>query len=139
MKVVLKLVKGFYVTSSVHTCVHRVRHAPSHAALKGAVLTWAARIQMAPCLVCVGVTDAPLGASVIGPEGLVAAVMVTVVSAATLGQGDTGVAIQHEPRVTLAGLHTSQGAGPRTEWVLTGGGAGCATGLIMAIQWTGHG
>lgn len=131
------MVKGFYVTSSVHT--RWVWHTASGAVLKSAVLTWTARIQTALCLVRVGVTNAPLGASLISPEGLVAAEMVTVVSAATLGQGDTGVAIQHEPWVTLAGLHTSQGAGPRTEWVPTGGRAGCATELITAIQWTGHG
>ena len=67
---------------------------------------------MALHLVGVGVTSAALSASLISPEGLVAVVTVTIVSAATLGRGDTGVAIQDQSWITLAGLHTSQRAWP---------------------------
>ena len=79
--------------------------------LKTAVFSGSARIQMALGLVGVGVAHTPLGASLVGPEGLLAVVMVAVVSAATLGRGHAGVTVQDEPWVTLAGLHTGPGAG----------------------------
>lgn len=112
MKIIVTLVKGVYVTSSVHASLRGVRHTASDAILKTAVFMWTTRIQMALRLARVGFTNTLFSAFLVSPEGLVAVVMIAVVSAATLGQGDTGVAIQDEPWVTLAGLHTSQCAGP---------------------------
>lgn len=105
------LVKGDYVMPGVHACLPGVRHAASDSTLKTTVFFRAARIHTALRLVCVVVTNTLFGTSLVSPEGLVAVVMVAVVSAATLGQGDTGVTIEDEPWVALAGLHTSQGAG----------------------------
>lgn len=53
-----------------------------------------------------------LSAVVISQESLVAVVMVPIVSEATLGQRDTDVTIQEEPRVTLTSLYTNCCAGP---------------------------
>lgn len=112
MQIIVMLVKGDYVMTSVHTCLLMVQHTASDTILKTAVFIWATGIQMTVCLVGVGVTDALFSAFLISPEGLVAVVIVAVVSAATLGQEDTVVAVQDKPWVTLAGLHTSQCAGP---------------------------
>ncbi len=97
MQIKVMLVEGDYVMTSVHACLLWVRHTASHSILKTAVFIGAARIQMALCLVGVGVTNTLFSASLISPEGLVAVVTVAVVSATTLGQGDTGVTIQDEP------------------------------------------
>lgn len=112
MQIIVLLVKSDDVMTSVHACLLRVRHAASDTVLKTAVFIWATRSRIAPRFVGEGVTNALFSALLIRPEGLVAVVMVAVVSAATLGQGDAGVAIQDKLWVTLAGLHASQRAGP---------------------------
>ena len=85
MQIIVMLVKGDYVMTRVHACLPAVRHTASDTILKTAVFIWSTRIGMALHLVGVGVTSAAFGASLISPEGLVAVVTVTIVSAATLG------------------------------------------------------
>lgn len=59
--------------------------------------------------------------------------IVTIVQAATLGVRDTLCAAEQEAVVTDTGFHTAFVAIFASIWVITGGIAGTATKLIMAV------
>ena len=78
-------------------------------------------------------TCVSLSATIVTPEGGADRHIPAVVLAATLGLGDTLAATEHKAIVTGACFHTAGFAGGGSSEVSTGGGAGRATALIVAV------